>query len=147
MPKTNLHPEYFTAATITCTCGATYAMGSTKDALRVDLCSACHPFYSGNQKLIDTAGRVDRFREKMATAETMQSKTKKAVKAEVKEEKVEEAKPEVVEEPAEEVSEEVADAPTEEIAEETESNEETPSEEGSEEKTDAADDSDSGKEA
>jgi large subunit ribosomal protein L31 len=124
MPKTNIHPQYFPEATVTCTCGSTYVIGSTKDSLRVDICSNCHPFYSGNQKLIDTAGRVDRFREKMATAQTMQSKTKKAepVQAEVTEEKVEEKPADGVEETT---SEEVTEAPVEE-------NEvtETPAEEG-----------------
>jgi large subunit ribosomal protein L31 len=71
VPKANIHPNYNTQATVVCSCGANYTIGSTKDSLKVDICRECHPFYSGNQKLIDTAGRVDRFREKMAAAKSM----------------------------------------------------------------------------
>ncbi len=164
MPKTDIHPQYFKEAAITCTCGATHAMGSTKDALRLDICSNCHPFYSGNQKLIDTAGRVDRFREKMATAETMQGQSKKSKvksqKSEAVQEKTEDVKPEVeapVEAPVEVAEEETVEVPhvepeTAEVADEaveTESNEEIqPSEEGSDEEVVASDASDdAGKEA
>ncbi len=60
------HPEY-TQITVTCTCGNTFKTGSTlaKD-LGVEVCSACHPFYTGKQKMLDTAGRVDKFRKKYA---------------------------------------------------------------------------------
>ena len=75
MPKVSIHPTYYPEAKITCSCGAAYTIGSTKDSLKVDICKECHPFYTGNQKFIDTAGRVDRFREKVATAES-----RKAVK-------------------------------------------------------------------
>ncbi len=75
MPKTSLHPQYYPQSAVTCSCGASYAMGSTKDSLKVDICKECHPFYTGNQKLIDTAGRVDRFREKMAVAQAHKEKT------------------------------------------------------------------------
>jgi large subunit ribosomal protein L31 len=68
MPKTSIHPTHYQTK-ITCSCGATYTIGGTKESLKVDICRECHPFYSGNQKLIDTAGRVDRFREKMAQAQ------------------------------------------------------------------------------
>jgi large subunit ribosomal protein L31 len=73
MPKTSIHPQYFTDSKVTCSCGASYTMGSTKDSLKVDICKECHPYYSGNQKFIDTAGRVDRFREKVKAAETRKS--------------------------------------------------------------------------
>ena len=73
MPKTGIHPEYYANATVTCSCGATHTIGSTRESMKVDICRECHPFYSGNQKLIDTAGRVDRFREKMAAAQARQS--------------------------------------------------------------------------
>ncbi len=68
MSKPGIHPTYYPTATVTCSCGATYTIGATRESLKVDVCRECHPFYSGNQKLIDTAGRVDRFREKMAAA-------------------------------------------------------------------------------
>lgn len=63
--KPEIHPEY-TDATITCACGNEVRTRSTKGSFTVDICSACHPFYTGKQKLIDTAGRVERFRRKYA---------------------------------------------------------------------------------
>jgi large subunit ribosomal protein L31 len=61
--KTGIHPEY-QDATITCACGAVYQTRSTKGSFAVDLCAACHPFYTGGQKVMDTAGRIERFRQK-----------------------------------------------------------------------------------
>ncbi|MDD2430668.1 MAG: 50S ribosomal protein L31 [Firmicutes bacterium] len=61
--KENIHPKYFTAK-VTCACGNTFETGSTKPELRVDICSKCHPFYTGKQKIIDTGGRVERFKRK-----------------------------------------------------------------------------------
>lgn len=58
--KTDTHPEY-TATTIQCACGTTYQVRSTKDNLRIGICAACHPFYTGQQKFVDTAGRVEKF--------------------------------------------------------------------------------------
>jgi large subunit ribosomal protein L31 len=81
MPKNGIHPTYFPQASVVCSCGATYAIGSTRENLKVEICRQCHPYYSGNQKFIDTAGRVDRFREKMATAKSRQdAKTAKKPK-------------------------------------------------------------------
>jgi len=64
--KPEIHPTYATAKVI-CACGNTFETRSTKDEIHLDICSACHPFYTGKQKLIDTAGRVERFRQKYAT--------------------------------------------------------------------------------
>lgn len=86
MPKATIHPTYYPAATVTCSCGATHVMGATKESLKVDICSSCHPFYTGNQKLIDTAGRVDRFREKMAAAQSHKQAKQPKVTAPVQEE-------------------------------------------------------------
>lgn len=61
--KSGIHPRYMTA-TVTCACGATFTVGSTKPQLRVDVCSKCHPFYTGQQRILDTAGRVERFRRR-----------------------------------------------------------------------------------
>ena len=61
--KTAIHPKY-QKTTITCACGNTFETGSTVQELRVDVCSACHPFYTGTQKLINRGGRVDRFKKK-----------------------------------------------------------------------------------
>jgi large subunit ribosomal protein L31 len=58
--KKGIHPEYV-EATVTCSCGNTFHTRSTKPELRVEICSQCHPFYSGKQKLVDTGGRVERF--------------------------------------------------------------------------------------
>jgi len=62
--KEGIHPTYYADATVTCVCGNTFQTGSTQKELRVDICSACHPFYTGKQKVIDTEGRIDRFRKK-----------------------------------------------------------------------------------
>ncbi len=61
--KEKLHPQY-TEATVTCACGNTFKVGSTKKVLKVDVCSKCHPFYTGQQRILDTAGRVERFRKR-----------------------------------------------------------------------------------
>lgn len=58
--KTDIHPEYKTV-TVHCSCGNEFETRSTADELRVELCSECHPFYTGKQKLVDTGGRIDRF--------------------------------------------------------------------------------------
>jgi large subunit ribosomal protein L31 len=61
--KSGIHPNYV-EATVTCACGNTFQVGSTKPVLKVDVCSKCHPFYTGQQRILDTAGRVERFRRR-----------------------------------------------------------------------------------
>ena len=61
--KTDIHPVYATA-TVKCACGNTFQTRSTSPELHTDVCAACHPFYTGKQKFLDTAGRIDRFRQK-----------------------------------------------------------------------------------
>ena len=61
--KENIHPKYG-RATVRCACGETFVTGSTKSELKVEICSKCHPFYTGKQKLVDTGGRVDRFKKR-----------------------------------------------------------------------------------
>jgi len=61
--KKGIHPDY-AETTITCACGNVVEVGSTKKDIRVEICSKCHPFFTGKQKLIDTAGRIERFRKK-----------------------------------------------------------------------------------
>ena len=61
--KAKIHPQY-NEATVTCACGHTFTVGSTKKVLKVDVCSNCHPFYTGQQRMLDTTGRVDRFRKR-----------------------------------------------------------------------------------
>lgn len=63
--KNDIHPDY-SETTIKCACGETFAAGSTKTDIKVEICSKCHPFFTGKQKLIDTAGRIERFRKKYA---------------------------------------------------------------------------------
>jgi large subunit ribosomal protein L31 len=66
--KKDIHPEYFEKAKINCSCGATFVMGSTKKDIHVEICSQCHPFFTGNEKIIDTAGRVEKFKQRKARA-------------------------------------------------------------------------------
>ena len=66
--KKDIHPTYYTQASATCACGATYTVGSTLPELHVEICAACHPFYTGNDKVLDTAGRVEKFKSRMAAA-------------------------------------------------------------------------------
>ncbi len=63
--KTDIHPKYI-QTTVTCVCGNVIEVGSTKPDIRVEICSQCHPFFTGKQKLVDTAGRIERFRKKYA---------------------------------------------------------------------------------
>ena len=62
--KTEIHPQYYPEALITCSCGATYTTGSTKPELRVEICNQCHPFFTGEQRIVDTEGRVERLRRR-----------------------------------------------------------------------------------
>jgi len=87
--KKDIHPEYYPQATITCACGQTYTIGSTVKKISVELCAACHPFYSGKQKIIDTARRVEKYQERATKKETTATgkKTKRAKRATQKAEK------------------------------------------------------------
>ncbi len=66
--KAETHPTYFPEAKVTCVCGNSFTVGSTKESLKVEICSACHPFYTGNEKILDTAGRVEKFKQRRAAA-------------------------------------------------------------------------------
>lgn len=66
--KTEIHPQY-QQVTVHCACGETWTTGSTRKELRVEICSKCHPFFTGKQKLVDSAGRIDRFQRKYAKKE------------------------------------------------------------------------------
>ncbi|OWK27077.1 MAG: 50S ribosomal protein L31 [Parcubacteria group bacterium GW2011_GWA2_38_13b] len=63
--KKKIHPKYFPKAKVQCACGNSFIAGSTKEKIETEICSACHPFYSGKDKLIDTAGIVDKFKKRM----------------------------------------------------------------------------------
>ena len=79
--KDGIHPEY-KDVTITCVCGATYDTRSTADISKIDICGACHPFYTGKQKVMDTEGRIEKFQKKYgsAFAEKMAKAREKAKK-------------------------------------------------------------------
>jgi large subunit ribosomal protein L31 len=70
--KSGIHPTYHEEATIVCSCGNKITTGSTSESLRIDLCSKCHPFYTGQQKLVDTEGQVDRFMQRMRRSKRLQ---------------------------------------------------------------------------
>jgi large subunit ribosomal protein L31 len=63
--KKEIHPTYFPEAKVTCACGETWTVGSTQEEIRVDICSACHPFFTGEQRIVDTEGQVDRFYKRL----------------------------------------------------------------------------------
>ena len=62
--KTTIHPEYFADAKVSCSCGKTYTTGASKPELRVEICNQCHPFYTGEQRIVDTEGRVERMKRR-----------------------------------------------------------------------------------
>ncbi|EKD56971.1 MAG: hypothetical protein ACD_58C00036G0007 [uncultured bacterium] len=69
--KKDIHPKYYPKSKITCSCGNNFELGSTQESIYVEICSACHPFYTGTQKLIDTAGRVDKFKARLEKAKVL----------------------------------------------------------------------------
>lgn len=67
--KKDIHPKYFMNATVICSCGNTWTTGSTREVIRTDVCSKCHPFFTGEQRIVDTEGQVDRFYKKLQARE------------------------------------------------------------------------------
>lgn len=74
--KKNIHPTYYPKAKVRCACGNEFTVGSTKEEVEVEICSACHPFYTGKEKIIDTAGRVEKFKKRLARKEEIKAKKK-----------------------------------------------------------------------
>lgn len=115
--KTAIHPQY-KKTIVTCGCGNTFETRSTVDAINVEICSECHPFYTGKQKLVDTAGRVDKFRMRLEAAEKLKASTKAKPARKVVEEVAKETPAEIeaeLTEIAEELTEElVSTTPAEE---------------------------------
>ncbi len=74
--KKEIHPEYHKEASVKCSCGNSFKIGSTKNEIEIEICSACHPFYTGKEKIVDTMGRVERFKKKMEKKETLARKSK-----------------------------------------------------------------------
>jgi len=72
--KKDIHPKYFEKAQVVCACGNTFTIGSTKEHIEVEICSKCHPFYSGKEKIIDALGRVEKFKKRLAKKETLRKK-------------------------------------------------------------------------
>lgn len=64
--KKDVHPKYYADAKVHCACGNVFEIGSTKDSIETEICSKCHPFYSGKEKVVDTAGRIEKFKKKLA---------------------------------------------------------------------------------
>lgn len=84
--KDSIHPQFNTAVVVTCACGNTFTTGSTAKSLHTEVCSQCHPFYTGKQKLLDAAGSIDKFKKRTAAATHIKAavKPKKERKARAK---------------------------------------------------------------
>ncbi len=82
--KQGIHPVYYSDAAVVCACGNSFTTGSTKQKIRVEICAKCHPFYTGNQKFVDTVGNIEKFqtKQKVATAKQATVKAKKIQKQE-----------------------------------------------------------------
>lgn len=68
MAKKDLHPQYHNDASVQCACGNEFTTGATLKEIKVEICSSCHPFYTGKEKIVDTAGRVEKFKRRVASA-------------------------------------------------------------------------------
>ncbi len=77
--KKEIHPQYHTQTTATCSCGAIFTIGGTKENISIETCSQCHPIYTGKQKIVDATGRVDRFKKLLEKSQKAQA-TRKTVK-------------------------------------------------------------------
>ncbi len=75
--KEGIHPKYFAKTKTVCACGATYDFGGTKEDIHIEICANCHPIYTGNEKVLDTAGRVEKFRARKEAGTTKKAKGKK----------------------------------------------------------------------
>jgi large subunit ribosomal protein L31 len=89
--KKDIHPKYYPKAKVVCACGNTFTVGSTREEINVEICSACHPFYTGKQKLLDTARRVDKFQKRVEAKATAKKTAGKKAKKE-KQKKLQAAK-------------------------------------------------------
>jgi len=75
--KKEIHPKWYKEAKISCACGHEFSAGATVPEIKVEICSQCHPFYTGQERLVDTAGRVEKFEKKLATAKTQKTTRKR----------------------------------------------------------------------
>ncbi len=76
--KVGIHPDYYHGVTVSCSCGNSWVTASTKAEIRTDVCSKCHPFYTGEQRIIDTAGQVERFMKRLEQKQNMEMVTQQA---------------------------------------------------------------------
>lgn len=74
--KKEIHPKYYPEAKVKCACGNTFTVGSTKPMIETEICSQCHPFYTGKEKIVETVGQVQKFRERMAKKKKLEKKKK-----------------------------------------------------------------------
>ena len=74
--KKDIHPQYFSKAQAKCACGNIFTIGSTKEFIEVEVCSNCHPFYTGKEKIVDTMGRVEKFRKRLSKKQEAKTKTR-----------------------------------------------------------------------
>ena len=74
--KKDTHPKYYKDATVHCSCGKVFKIGATKPEIQIEICSACHPFYTGQEKMIDTAGRVEKFKKRLERKQEPKKKKK-----------------------------------------------------------------------
>ncbi|HEY54236.1 MAG TPA: 50S ribosomal protein L31 [Caldilineae bacterium] len=88
--RAGIHPTYYPEAKVTCSCGNTWTTGSTKPEIHTDVCSACHPFFTGEQRIVDTAGQVDRFMKRLRSKDEIRAKVRS--EAEVRKAKEEAAR-------------------------------------------------------
>ncbi|MBM3281285.1 MAG: 50S ribosomal protein L31 [Candidatus Harrisonbacteria bacterium] len=86
--KSEIHPNYFPEAKVTCACGKSFTVGSTKPELEVEICFNCHPFYTGKDKIIDAIGKVDKFKKRREAAAGLTVVKKSVKRAEKKEKKI-----------------------------------------------------------
>ena len=85
--KSGIHPEFNINTKAKCACGRTFTIGSTLKEINIEICSNCHPFYTGVEKIVDTAGRVEKFKARRAEAASRQARREVAAKASTKKEK------------------------------------------------------------
>lgn len=92
MPKKDIHPKYYPKATINCSCGAKFVVGSTEEKMQIEICSQCHPLYTGKQKFIDTAGRLERYEKMIKKSKALKDSKIKAEKKKTDKKKTKEVK-------------------------------------------------------
>lgn len=85
--KANVHPQWFKDASVTCSCGNTFTVGSTREEIRTEICGRCHPFFTGESRYVDTMGRVERFQKSVTIASDVKRVKKKKKEAEERSDK------------------------------------------------------------